>query len=1312
MCSQHQNYSDIQLKTFTSWFSLCCYESLLLSRHCKMTILIMNLDNNLVVLSVNCRGLRDIKKRTDVIEYLKNTEANIICLQDTHWTKQDEREIRKLWNNDCYIHGTKTNARGVAVLFKNDFEHRVLEVETDNIGNMIYINIKINNDFILKLINIYAPNTDEPEFFAKIKDIITESTADYSIICGDFNLLLNPPIDSINYTNINNPSARREVLNMIENHELQDSFRYLYPDQRRYTWRRKNPTKHARLDYFLVSRSLMDLISDSTIKPGYKTDHSIIYLKNLLNSFTRGRGTWKLNTSLLKDKNYVELINNAINDEREKYAVPVYNLDELTNIPDKNLQLIISDQDFLQILLVRLRGESVKYSTYLKKKSSETEKKLIKEIAELEISETLSMNFDLLNDKKTELEEIREIKLKGHMIRSRIQWIDEGEKPTKFFCGLENKNYLNKTIKKLITNDNRTITGQKEILNEVRSFYEKLFQNNDNHLIDVDLENVLKDAYQPKLSDRESNSLEGLLTLEEITKSLKNMKNNKTPGIDGFPAEFFKVFWAKLRHFILRCLNQSFIAGTLPLTMRQCIISCLPKGDKPRQFAKNWRPISLLSVVYKIASASIANRIKPILNKLIDKTQSGFIAGRFIGESTRLVYDIMNHCENYNMNGLLMLIDFEKAFDSVSWDFLYKVLHVLNFGQELISWIKVFNNDVEASVLQCGHLSEFFQIKRGCRQGDPISAYLFILCVQTMYLMIKLNKEIKGITIEDVVYDVSQFADDTTLMLDGSQGSLRAASNTIEIFGSYSGLKMNKEKTRVIWIGRKRFSKDKLNINTKLVWGQTVFELLGIKFSVKLNEMLDLNFDYAIAQIENILNHWNKRYLTPLGKITIIKTFAISKINHLITTLPNPPESFLIRINKLLFQFLWDNKPDKIARKQITQDYTSGGLKMININNIIKCLKLTWIRRLFTTCNSPWVNLFESTISSKKNLIELGSLYAKKLIVRCKNVFWIDTIQSLYSFCNLTPLSTSIDLLTSPIWQNPKISLHELYIPNWFAKNINMVYDIIDGDGSVKTMRKIIDQYNVEEIDFLTYYRIRSCISKFIREYNRVPFEVSTLEHPTIPFYLSKIIKNKKGTKNFKSIFLGQESKIVYKNEKWGNELNIYLDDHHWKTIYKICFKTLQDNYLVWLQYKILNRILGVKKLLYGMRISQDDNCRLCNDEKETIIHLFCRCPIVQSLWENLSNWILNKLEIRIDIDNPTNFLGCFQMNFNHIPLNSLILVTKSYIFWCAKKSRNPDIFGLQKRIKQMYYEQKAIASKNFTQDKFQKQWNHWASLF
>ena len=166
---------------------------------------------------------------------------------------------------------------------------------------------------------------------------------------------------------------------------------------------------------------------------------------------------------------------------------------------------------------------------------------------------------------------------------------------------------------------------------------------------------------QRKLTLEESKSLEGFLTLEEITQSLKQMNNNKTPGIDGFPADFFKFFWNKLKFFVLRCLNQSFKDGTLPLSLRQCIINCLPKGEKPREFLKNWRPISLLSVVYKIASSAIAIRLKTVLNELIDKSQSGFLQGRFIGESTRLIYDIMNHCENYKLDGLLMMIDFDES---------------------------------------------------------------------------------------------------------------------------------------------------------------------------------------------------------------------------------------------------------------------------------------------------------------------------------------------------------------------------------------------------------------------------------------------------------------------------------------------------------------------------------------------------------------------------------------------------------------------------------------------------------------------------
>ena len=127
--------------------------------------------------------------------------------------------------------------------------------------------------------------------------------------------------------------------------------------------------------------------------------------------------------------------------------------------------------------------------------------------------------------------------------------------------------------------------------------------------------------------------------------ALKNMKNGKTPGIDGFPAEFYKVFWSKLKFIIQRAINSSYDNNELPLTLRQCIISCLPKGNKDRTILKNWRPISLLSVLYKIASASIANRLKLFLSHLVDKSQTGFIAGRYISHSTHLVYDIMYFSE-------------------------------------------------------------------------------------------------------------------------------------------------------------------------------------------------------------------------------------------------------------------------------------------------------------------------------------------------------------------------------------------------------------------------------------------------------------------------------------------------------------------------------------------------------------------------------------------------------------------------------------------------------------------------------------------
>ena len=123
------------------------------------------------------------------------------------------------------------------------------------------------------------------------------------------------------------------------------------------------------------------------------------------------------------------------------------------------------------------------------------------------------------------------------------------------------------------------------------------------------------------------------------------MKNNKTPGIDGFPSEFLKMFWCKLKFLILKVSNYCYRKGKLSTTWRQCIINCIPKGDKPGQHLKNWRPISLLCVIYKLISTVISNRLRKVLDTLVSQTQTGFIQGRSIGESLRLIYDVMDYTE-------------------------------------------------------------------------------------------------------------------------------------------------------------------------------------------------------------------------------------------------------------------------------------------------------------------------------------------------------------------------------------------------------------------------------------------------------------------------------------------------------------------------------------------------------------------------------------------------------------------------------------------------------------------------------------------
>jgi len=145
-----------------------------------------------------------------------------------------------------------------------------------------------------------------------------------------------------------------------------------------------------------------------------------------------------------------------------------------------------------------------------------------------------------------------------------------------------------------------------------------------------------------------------------------------------------------------------------------------------------------------------------------------------------------------------MTIDIEKAFDTLEFDFIEKTLDYFNFGVTFKKWISLFLNNTKTAIQINGFLSDFITIERGCRQGEPISSYIFILCAEILAIKIRHSNTIKGIEIDSTEYKISQFADDTSLFLDGTEASLNATLDLLNDFALYSGLKINYDKTNLI----------------------------------------------------------------------------------------------------------------------------------------------------------------------------------------------------------------------------------------------------------------------------------------------------------------------------------------------------------------------------------------------------------------------------------------------------------------------------------------------------------------------------------
>ena len=1249
----------------------------------------------LKVCSVNCRGLGEYRKRRDVFNYLKALDCNVFLLQDIHCAKGRENSFRNLWGSDILLAPYRNNARGVGILTKN-IDIRFVGSRIDDNGNYIIVKAIINQQFEIVITNIYGPNNDNPTFFENMQAICADMAEDATpiLIAGDLNMALNSELDTYNYVRDNNVNARNCVLKIMQENNMIDVFRSLNGDLRRYTWRVKRPVvKQARLDYFIASDSLSPYIMQASIAPGYRTDHSMVILTMNLKEAKRGRGFFKFNCSLLTDLEYIRKMKLIIRETLCRYVVPVYESDFMNNNLEK-LEFMISDSLLWETILLNIRTETVTYGIHKKRQSGYDEKSVLRQIAEAELTVQTQCTTDALERLeryKWNLEELRKRKLEGVILRSRARWYELGEKSTAYFLGLEKRNYLNKLIPSLQLESER-ITDQNEIIKTLENHFREVFR--ERFVGEEELDEFIQSLSMKQISQMQKEAIGRPIEMKELSLALQKMCNKRSPGSDGFPAEFLKFFWADLKGPYYRMILESFNNGELPLTLREGVICLIPKPQKPRDKISSYRPITLLNGGYKIISSAIANRFKSILPSIIGKEQTGFVSGRFVGDNTRLTYDLIEYLKAKGLYGLFLSLDIEGAFNSVSWAFVRKVLRKRNFPEQVIQWFNVLYVGSFSRLLYNGHISDKIDLQRSCRQGDPLSCYIFLVVIECLLERIRQNTSIRGIMVGDTEFKVSGYADDTLCFLDGSVNSCRALFNDLGIFAKFSGLKPNISKTEALWAGADVDEMPPICEDLSFRWVKKL-KVLGVFFANNESSVFEDNFENRFNQVVALLNSWKHRDLTIKGKVIVVKSLLLPKFTHLFTSLPAPPRQFLDKLKQAMFSFIWGGKTDRIKRNSMYRPYNEGGLAMIEIEAYIAALKITWVRRYLIT-EHVWTMFFDKEIAQDEFLWNRNARSIANFARAITNKFWKET---LFAYAKLTStiVIDEMDCDSCSLWYSNESKFKQEEITQWKNRGLHNINDLLCETGRFLTFHEFKEKFDVRATS-LDYLGLIQSLPRNLRMRHRSRRQPEPIIHP----YVSNVLEKRQGAKQFYHRLI--RDKYRQSQNTWEHHWEAEFGEVDWAGTYEAIYKGSTSVRLQMLNYKIITKISVTNRLLHHMGISEHDRCPRCNSHRDSIKHKFWECNDVRLFWTEVSRWLSSLAGVqRLIISKKMVILGVIRDKF----VNHVVSLGKRVI----NENSNLSVGNLIVRINVDRRTEEEIARRNDKLAEFSKKWAALARL-